>query len=139
MHGGLFVRSALVLACSLFAVGCGRNADGPQRVSGTVKLNGEPLDQGVISFVDPANSTAAGGALIKDGRYDIPAEHGITAGKYRVTISSPSGTSVTPEEYAAGKTAMASQERISEKYNTSSTLEAEVTAGGKNVFDFAVD
>ncbi len=132
-------RSCLLLLAAVATLGCGGDPNGPQRVSGRVTFRGEPLDQGVIAFVDPSNSVQAGGALVRDGKYDIPAEHGLTPGKYQVTISSPSGSSVTPEEYAAGKTAMTSQERIAAKYNSESTLEAEVTAGGTNQFDFEVD
>src|SRR5688572_18410502 len=92
--------AALVIAAFL---GCGRS-DGRQLVSGTVTFQGKPLDQGTIDFYAAGKSTVEAGALITEGKYEIPADKGLLPGKYLVKIQSTEAFPITPEEYAAGKT-----------------------------------
>jgi hypothetical protein len=71
--------------------GCGGAPDGPERirVSGTVKREGIPVDDGSIVF----RSVAAAGGVdvsaatqITDGHYGFTDEDGPPAGKYKVEI-----------------------------------------------------
>src|SRR5205809_6737048 len=89
--------------------GCG-NADGKRAVSGSVQFQGKPLDQGTISFY-PLDSPKPGAeALITAGRYSIPADQGLLPGKYVVRLRSTEEFPITPDEYAAGKTAPPARE-----------------------------
>ena len=80
------ISSFFLAALLLTAAGCNRSGELPVR--GAVTLDGTPLESGSISFrpVDPSKSKGSG-ATIRDGRYEIPASHGLPPGKYLVTIS----------------------------------------------------
>jgi hypothetical protein len=127
------------LACALaLLAGCG-GSSATCPVQGTVTLKGAPLDSGTISFFAADSPSPAGGALIQAGKYEIPAAQGLPPGTYRVTISSPTSSDVTPAEYAAGKRPAPPQERIPAAYNTQSKQSATIERGGKNQFDFKID
>ena len=85
--------SACCCLAALLLAGCGGESayDGPERfaVSGTVSLDGAPLDYGTISFI-PTDEAAqrVAGAEIEKGQYVIAAEFGPNAGEYKVAISS---------------------------------------------------
>jgi hypothetical protein len=134
-YGVALLVAGHLVACS----GCG--AEGKRRaLGGSVTFQGQPLDQGSITFlttVDPPGPVC--GALIRAGRYEIPASQGLEPGTYRVAISSPvPGGTRSPAEVAAGASARA-RERIPPKYNSPSTLTVEITAGGTNRFDFDLE
>jgi hypothetical protein len=132
---GAAASFVLALFCLALA-GCG--AENKRcAVSGTVTFHGEALETGSISFLTPAGPE--GGALIRDGRFKLPAEHGLAPGKYKVSISSPKGVGErTPEQIAAGASVPA-KEQIPPKYNRETTLSVEVTPGGPNEFDLKLD
>ena len=109
-------------------------------VQGEVTWKGAQLDQGTISFHVPDSQAPAATALVAGGKYALPAEQGLLPGNYRVVISSIAARTVTPEEYAAGKSPLAgAEERIAAKYNAESVLAISVTDAGPNRFDFRVD
>src|SRR5262249_29596955 len=128
-----------LIACLSFA-GCSGYSGPLRAVKGEVTLQGAPLDQGTVTFFAPQSQTPAAVALIKQGKYMLPAEQGLLPGKYRVVPNSLPSREVTPEEYAAGKSPLAEpQERIPAKYNTASQEEVEVTDKGPNEFKFAIE
>jgi len=130
---------ALVMAVGL--AGCG--AENPRErlpVSGTVTLDGAPLDQGSIQFAPLVREDSVGsGAMIKDGKYEIPELKGLPVGKYRVRINSArvdeSAPPPDPDGFMTGKPTI---ERIPPKYNRKSEEVVEVTAGGPNEFDYEI-
>lgn len=130
---------AVVLAAA--AAGCGGGDGLPrQSVSGKVSLGGQPLEKGTVSFIpdDPAmKDPTSGGSPIQGGSYAISPEVGLVPGKYKVAISSPS--TETAQGEAPGSAAALPRERIPAKYNTASTLGAEVKAGQGNTFDFDLE
>ena len=69
---------------ALTAVGCS-GSKGPQRfeVSGTVKLDGQPVPKGLLALVPDSNTQGptVGGEII-DGKYLIPKAKGPIAGDY---------------------------------------------------------
>ena len=81
----------LAMAFSVILVtfaGCGGGPDIElAQVSGTVQLDGKPIQSGTISFIplDLAGPTA--GAQIIDGAYFIGGENGVYIGECRVEIS----------------------------------------------------
>ena len=118
--------------------GCGAPADELKRqaVVGTVKWKGEPLKTGVIQFQpsSPGASTA-GGAAIAEGAYEISRAEGLVAGTYRVSITSASAAS-QPAGALPGDSPPPPKEPIPAKYNSQTTLTAEVKEDGPNRFDF---
>lgn len=130
----------LLLAAALGIVAAGCGSEGKLRaVSGTVTYKGEPLDSGSVTFLFVKPPGPAGGALIADGKFKIPASMGLEPGTYRVQISSPKGAGQrTPEQIAAGASTP-SKERIPPSYNTDSNLKVEVTASGPNEFNWSID
>jgi hypothetical protein len=130
-----------VLFAAAGLTGCGGGTD-KQAVSGTVTWKSKPLETGTIRFLPlDAAATTETGAVITNGRFDIPREQGLLPGKYKVSISSPDPKSGQgPEDAPPGERGgYPATERIAEKYNKKSELTAEVTAGGKNEFEFNLD
>jgi hypothetical protein len=126
----------LEIAASALLSGCGGAEDVLPReaVSGTVKLNGEPLKAGRIQFQGPA----PGGAGIVDGAYSIPKAEGLVPGKYQVLIFGPQAAAAPAKTEMPGESLPTppAKETIPAKYNAKSTLTAEVKKDGPNKFDF---
>lgn len=86
----------LILAFTLGLSGCGnQGAFERTGVEGMVTFNGEPVQQGVITFI-PNGKGATAGASIKAGKFNIPPETGPSPGEYRVEIDSsvPTGKQI---------------------------------------------
>jgi hypothetical protein len=136
IYGEMKMRPRWVVFFGLlaFCLGCGRSAGDFCPLAGTVKYQGQPLDNATITFM--TENGPAGGALIKRGQFNIPAEHGLKPGKYRAVISSLSpGKLVTPEEYAKGVPLSTAKELLPAEYNAKSTLTVDV-ALNKTHYDF---
>lgn len=141
-HTRRFIAPWLVLSGSIAALaGCGGGDGLPrQAISGAVTLDGQPLSQGTISFYpdDPAMADpTTGGAPISEGTYRITSDKGLVPGKYKVSISSPSGEMTN--NAAPGSGANLPKERIPSQYNANSNLTAEVQSGGSNTFDYELN
>jgi hypothetical protein len=131
------VKPALLV---LLSFGCSRAEKGDgfahEAVSGTVTLNRQPLDSASIQFIPAAPGTLPEtSADIKDGKFEIGSERGPVPGSYKVLISSQSAAEVRPGEMP-GDPPKPRPDPIPAKYNTKSTLTAEVKAGGPNSFEF---
>ncbi len=114
----LFLLTALLLGC------------GPRwqvtAVSGTVTLDGKPLEDGKISFRSTTTSTPPQIGNITAGQFACQ----VTTGPQRVEISA---TRTIP---GAASTGIGEANYIPPRYNTQSTLTVEVTASGPNSFTF---
>lgn len=105
-----------VIAAGMLAgiVACSAS-DGSVRVSGTVTVDGVPLEQGGVAFVDDTGASVALG-FIKNGSYELErsvSQTGILPGTYSVVIRSwkeepgqvvadgsfSKGISLIPEKY----------------------------------------
>ena len=107
-------RFALILVAALL-VGCsGGSADGLTQVTGTVKLNGEPLKSGTITFMPVAGTTSATGE-IEDGEYSLSTTtpgDGAPPGDYKVSVTAweklptmtEAGVPAVPEKYMSTAT-----------------------------------
>jgi hypothetical protein len=139
--------TTLVLA-ALVVSGCGDSGPKRYEISGNVTLKGSPIEEGIIQFEPMDKGPTMSGASVLKGKYFIPRDKGLAAGKYRVSLYAGDGTS---GEGMAGITATADPkppkgfrgkgiERVPPEYNTKSTLVREVTASGPNkvTFDFEV-
>jgi len=85
---------AVALLALLGVTGCGDDSGLGKRysVSGTVTYNGQPVEEGQISFVpvDQTKQLAANG-FIQDGHYSLTTvspQDGALPGEYKVTITS---------------------------------------------------
>jgi len=116
------VRPFLCLLVGLLLTGCDR---GPAKgtVQGTVTLDGQPVDGGVITFVPADGNSQPEAVPITAGQYTVT----MPVGDKRVEIYwAPSGDK-------AADTATQGREqivqRIPTKYNSQSTLTHKVVAG----------
>ncbi|MFM9966623.1 MAG: hypothetical protein ACKV2Q_36050 [Planctomycetaceae bacterium] len=129
----LHLTFALTSGVCLFFAGCGGGDAGPTKVavSGTVTLDGAPLDHGTLLIKWKGN--AAAGDIV-NGTFTIPENIGPIPGKHRVEISSLEGgskvTSTDPAKAMEEASGPPPTERIPANYNLESTLTAEVKAGG---------
>lgn len=129
----------LLIAVALLPLAGCEKANARKAVSGTVAFKGVPLDTGSIAFLSPIDGMQLGGAAIKDGKFQMPAEMGLEPGTYKVSISSPKGVGErTPEQIEVGASAPG-KEQIPAEYNTKTKLTIEVTGGGSNVFPLTLD
>jgi len=131
---GLF-SAALVMTFG----GCSEKSDGLPReaVSGTVTLDGQPLQKGLIQFLPSSQKEVmSGGAVIDGGKFSIARNEGLLPGTYRVEISSSTGLEPPPPGEPPGPAKATAKDLIPEQYNLKSTLTAEVKAGGANTFEF---
>jgi hypothetical protein len=78
--GRLFAGLAV---CALLAAGC--DGSGMADVSGTVTVDGTPIEEGAITFFPIDGQGPTAGGPIKDGKYSVK----VPLGKMKVTISQP--------------------------------------------------
>ncbi len=111
-----------------------------QEITGEVRLKGQPVEDGVITFEPVDKQSTGDGAHIVKGKYKIPKEKGLSPGKYRVIIIAGNGLSgegnASPDSPNAGH--RLPKERVPPEYNEKSKVVKEVTKGGPNTFDFDI-
>jgi hypothetical protein len=124
----------------LITFGCGRSDTQRTEVNGTVRVNGELLGSGAISFrPTEGNQGPSSGAQITDGKYHIPRTMGVAIGKNRVSILSPT---LTGGKIDSGGGLMVEEgvQTIPPKYNYSSEIIRDLQPGSNQLdFDLKVD
>ena len=130
---------AVAVALGLIAVGCGGSEGDKlprEPVSGKVKIDGQPLQDGAISFLPTDGEGPAASSKIQKGDYAIQRANGPVPGPYRVLIYSPqpTGKKIDEEEERLPNDVYA--ETIPGRYNAKSQLKVDIKAGGDNSFDF---
>lgn len=112
---------------------------GQQRhaVAGRVTWQGQPLDNGIISLRPLANQPFESGAVILQGRFDIPHAKGLTPGKYLVRIHASAPDPKYPPPAVGERDMRPGIEVLPSKYNSASELTAEIGMWGRTtvVFD----
>ena len=139
-------RHVLAVVVTIAISGCdgsGGNELPRAAVTGSVSLNGKPLQEGVISFVPiegtPGPKTSVS---ITEGRFSAGAAQGPVVGTHRIEIqSTDDGGYAMDDEEAFQKLRQAGVRRIEVVrvppiYNSRSTLTEIVTAEGPNEFTF---
>lgn len=125
MAGGLVLMSVVA--------GCD-GGPGRDPVSGSVALDGRPLEYGVISFRPAQSHTGPGsGGVVNDGSFEIPAAKGLQPGSYKVSITVLKKTGRMIRDFPNGPER---PERVPVKINEADQLEATVGAGAENRFEF---
>jgi len=130
-------RSAGPLACLIFvaiaALGCDSGSKIPRyKVTGKVTYQGQPVEEGTITFENPAAGEVNSSPLGSGGAYSLE----VPAGDYKVSVSPPlvetKGTADSPPDMVPKKV-----NNIPKKYwvQESSGLSAQV-AKDKRSFEF---
>jgi hypothetical protein len=132
-HHWRFSLLLALAAAGSMAAGCSQSSDELPReaVSGTVTLDGEPLANGSIQFSSDGGAGPGGGSPVKDGQFSIARELGLVPGKYRVAINAAGKRNQTKAD-EPGKRSGFAPELIPAKYNSQTTLSAEVKKGGSS-------
>ncbi|WP_417387028.1 hypothetical protein [Gimesia sp.] len=125
-----------VICLGLLSGGCGSpSGDAPvtYEVNGTVTLDGEPVSEGAMVFLDAEGNGRSFGTRIEAGSFSTA----MTAGKKKVEITATreSKTKMEPGP-SGGPPVPALEQYIPKEYNTQTTLEAEVGADGENELKF---
>jgi len=133
---------ARVWLCSsvLLLGGCGNDPLGRHPISGTVTLDGAPVENGSINFQPVDQGVTSSGTAFTGGKYSLSREQGLPVGKYLVTINAPKpGTGATPPEGAMpGEPLPPPEELIPPEWNVKSTQTIEVKEGGPFEFNFEI-
>lgn len=120
--------------------GCGGNALGRYAISGSVKVDGAPLDKGNISFQPVSDGQTSSGAVISGGIFSVPRDKGLPAGKYRVEINAAAGggPGAADANAAPGDAPPPPKELIPAEWNESSTHTIDVKKEGPFNFSFEI-
>lgn len=118
----------LIVTVGMIAAGGCSGARAPA-LHGKVTLDGAPVTNGSIVFLPATSDGPKAAAAIEDGNYSVPASAGLKPGTYRVEVNwrKPTGRKVPSAD--PGISMDETKEAIPAKYNSDSTLTAEVTAG----------
>jgi hypothetical protein len=135
-----------ILALTALAAGCSKPQTGGRfAVSGTVKLNGQPIKDGAIVLFEPLDSQdTAGNATVYGGAFAISLQSGLKPGRYLIRVTAGDGqTAVNPVDPNSppGPTASAniiSKDLVPANWNENSKQEVTVTKEGPNKFDFDI-
>ncbi len=128
-------RAVPGVSLCLLLLGCGEGEPSLVPVSGVVTLDGAPLKDATIEFLPPGGWGSIG-RTDDAGRYELlyrARSKGATPGKHTVRISTrieKDADSTNPEIQKGRK------ESVPARYNTNSTLEAQVEAGGSGELNF---
>ncbi|MBA4187833.1 MAG: hypothetical protein C0467_07430 [Planctomycetaceae bacterium] len=100
-------------------------------VTGNVTCDGKPIEEGEIVFIAVDNGSTPGASKIQNGTYHLK----MPAGKKKVRIAA---SRKVPGKGAMGED-FVYQSYVPPRYNDQTTLEAEITPGAANQFDFRLD
>ena len=135
------IRAVLVSPLLLLLVavaGCGTHDDSRAAVSGTIKLDGEPIKQGTISFI-PEEKGPTAGTVIRDGEYSIPQDVGVFVGKNKVEVRSVQETGRKIKNPYGDNEIVEALEAVPHRYNLRTELTANIEQGKENVANFDLE
>jgi hypothetical protein len=118
----------------MFLSGCGKSGPPSTKVSGTVTLDGKALADGEVMFVQAAAGYTPDILPVKDGKFEGTAKQGKVKVEFRAyrDVPPPTGADVTEEAKATPNKV----NYLPARYNTETTLTAEVTDSGLNPSQF---
>ncbi len=134
------------VVCVILSVvlsGCGPSDPLDRKaISGTVTVDGSPVELGNINFEPEGGSgvSTGSGSIVTKGKFAIEKEFGLPVGKYRVRVNIPKpGTGGTVDPNALPGLPVAPPEEMAPpEWNTKSTQTIEVKSEGPFEFTFAV-
>lgn len=124
----------ILIVLAVCVVGCA-NGEKYQPIGGTVTLDNEPLQKGVITMFPAGAGTTVGGEIV-DGKFTLPRDRGPTPGKYRVEIVAFKASGKKEFDVDLNKQVDVELQYLPAKYNSKSELSCTVEEGGKNEFEF---
>ena len=132
---------AICLGILLVGIGCGKHGGNRGAIGGEVKLDGKPIERGLIQFA-PMEGTRGDSTSgeIAGGRYQLSRHTGPAVGWNRVEIHATRKTGrMIPKPFPLqGKTMEEQVEAVSPRFNSHSTLKVEIKPGD-NTADFTVE
>lgn len=123
---------AVLVACGLVLWVNGRQT-GPRElraVSGTVTVDGRPLERGAVSFSRRDGDAFEAMAYVNDGKFGLPRKHGLARGTYRVSVTSLPADSSRSRGANLGEQAVHKAYQLPSKYNSQSELSVEIDGWG---------
>jgi hypothetical protein len=76
-----------IISASLLALLSSCNSGGSlDTVGGTVNLDGQPVESGIIHFQSSASSKSSGGGSVADGKFQVVSKDGFPPGEYAVEL-----------------------------------------------------
>ena len=119
------IGAAGLLAALLTLSGCGDSKEG--RVSGTVWVDDEPVEDGSINFIPADGQSQTAGGVIKDGKYSVK----VPVGLMKVEIRAPKtiGHKKIYPDQPNSPVRPVREERLAERYNLKTELTFEVRPG----------
>lgn len=117
----------------LLSWGCAAEPKPVAEASGEILLDGQPVENGIISFISETREKDIGGAAITKGRYHLYAESELPPGKYRVEIRWAKATGEKVKEPVYGHSPDIFAEAVPTKYNSESVLTAQLAKGPNEV------
>lgn len=125
------VRAGILAALVLVVAGCGSGEARLNKVTGQVTFAGEPVKEGRILFRATGGDQRAYSGAITDGAYEVMCD----SGPMRVEVVA---SRVVPGKYRKGDNGEPDPIPVVEmyipaKYNSSSTLTAEVKSGANDI------
>lgn len=157
---GFLVAAAWLVAVAIAGCGGGEPPGEGVAVSGKVSFDGEPVEEGTITLISQDGDKAPVTASIKDGLFKTGRFDGPSPGKHRVEIRviAPLSDAASakakakaeavakammfgkaPADFGVSAESMAPRANIApERYNTRSTLTAEIPAVESHALDFAL-
>lgn len=123
--------TAILWLASFASLGRQRHA-----VAGRITWQGQPLENGIISFRPLANQPFESGATIQQGAFIIPRAKGLVPGKYRVRIHASKADPSLPPPAVGERDMRPGVEVLPRKYNAASELTAEIGSWGSSTVSF---
>lgn len=131
------VFMAAAAMTSAIATGCGGDPYQRVPVAGTITLNGQPLESGMISFTPDDGSDPVASAIVTDGKYALDRHDGPQPGLHRVSIWSPKSTGRQLDDPDnPGDTIEERLEMVPAEYNLNSELSTQIKEGGDPACNF---
>jgi len=120
----IFILTICIVVC---LAGC--TAEKTASIYGKVTLDNEPVASGSIVFLPSSGPGKKAAAAIENGLYSIAAADKLPPGSYRVEISwrKPTGRQIPSAD--PGIMTDERREAVPARYNTESTLTADITTG----------
>lgn len=115
------------------AAGCGSSEPRRNPISGTVQFKGQPVQKGTINFRSEPDGKFVATGEIADGKYTIPQQSGLPAGKYSVAITYPDPKVPAPRPDEAPGEWKPVREMLPAKYNDKTELKADIKDGPNDV------
>jgi len=137
-------RRLVAVAVALVAggvAGCGGGEI--STAQGLVTVGGIPADVGSVKFISEADSKKIAVGPIKDGKYEVTSDRGLTPGKYKVEIiwqknippkAGPAPKKVDPD---LGSPTGGGGHNVADNPTRTASMPAEVKAG-PNTIDFPI-